>query len=106
VRRRFRRHRPELTATGDLPETPDDAADPADDLDRARQRRALLIALGELPERERAIVSRRDGAELNASEIAATVGIEAATIRKILERARTRLGARLEALLSPDGGTS
>jgi RNA polymerase sigma-70 factor (ECF subfamily) len=106
VRRRFRRRRPELTATGELPETPDDAADPADDLDRARQRRALLSALGELPERERAIVSLRYGAELNAREIAATVGIEPATIRKILERARTRLGARIEALLSPDGGMS
>jgi hypothetical protein len=58
------------------------------------------------PERERAIVSLRYGAELNASEIAVTVGIEPATIRKILERARTRLGARIEALLNPDGGTS
>ena len=106
VRRRFRRRRPELTATGELPETPDDEADPADNLDRARQRRALLIALGELPERERAIVSLRYGAELNASEIAATVGLEPATIRKILERARTRLGARIEALLSPAGGMS
>ena len=72
----------------------------------ARGSGALLIALGELPERERAIVSLRYGAELNASEIAATVGIEPATIRKILERARTRLGARVEALLSPDGGMS
>ena len=45
VRRRFRRRRPELTATGELPEMPDDGVDPADDLDRARQRRALLIAL-------------------------------------------------------------
>ena len=104
VRRRFRRRRPELTATGELPETPDDAVDPAGDLDRARQRRALLIALGELPERERAIVSLRYGAELTASDIGATVGIEPATIRKILERARTRLGARIEALLTPDGG--
>ena len=95
-----------LTASGELPETPDDAADPADDLDRARQRRALLIALRELPERERAIVSLRYGAELNASEIAATVGLEPTTIRKILERARTRLGARIEALLRPDGGMS
>jgi RNA polymerase sigma-70 factor, ECF subfamily len=106
VRRRFRRRRPEVTATGQLPETPDDAADPADDLDRARRRRALLIALGELPERERAIVSLRYGAELNATEIAATVGIEPTTVRKILERARTRLGTRIEALLSPAGGMS
>ena len=104
VRRRFRRRRPEVTATGELPETPGDAADPADHLDRARQRRALLVALGELPERERAIVSLRYGAELNASEIAATLGLEPATIRKILERARTRLGERIDALLNPDGG--
>ena len=104
VRRRFRRRRPEPTATGELPETADEAVDPAVELDRARQRRALLIALGELPERERAIVSLRYGAELNATEIAAIAGIEPATIRKMLERARTRLGARIEALLSPDGG--
>jgi RNA polymerase sigma-70 factor, ECF subfamily len=103
VRRRFRRRRPELTATGELPETAGDAVDPADDLDRARQRRALLIALGELTQREREIVSLRYGAELNATEIAAAIGIEPAAIRKILERARTRLGARIEALLSPEG---
>jgi RNA polymerase sigma-70 factor, ECF subfamily len=106
ARRRFRRRRPELTATGELPETPDYGADPADSLDLARQRRALLIALAELPERERVIVSLRYGAELNASDIGATVGLEPATIRKILERARTRLGARIEALLSPDGEMS
>jgi RNA polymerase sigma-70 factor, ECF subfamily len=106
VRRRFRRRRPEITATGELPETAEVAADPADALDHARQRRALLIALSELPERERAIVCLRYGAELNASEIAATAGIEPATIRKMLERARTRLGARIEVLLNPDGGLS
>jgi RNA polymerase sigma-70 factor, ECF subfamily len=106
ARRRFRRRRPELTATGELPEIPDDGADPADELDRARRRRALLIALAELPERERVIVSLRYGADLNASEIGASIGVEPATIRKLLERARTRLGARIEALLSPDGGMS
>jgi RNA polymerase sigma-70 factor (ECF subfamily) len=103
ARRRFRRRRPELTATGDLPETPD-GTDPADDLDRARRRRALLLALAELPERERVVVSLRYGAELNASEIGAAMSIAAPTIRKMLERARTRLGERIEALLSPDGG--
>ena len=63
-----------MTPTGELPETADEAADPADDLDRAHQRRALLIALGELPERERTVVSLRYGGELNASEIAAAIG--------------------------------
>ena len=84
---------------------PAETADPADTLDRARQRRALLIALGELPERERTIVSLRYGAELNATDIAATIGVDPATIRKVLERARTRLGARIETLLNA-GGTS
>jgi RNA polymerase sigma-70 factor (ECF subfamily) len=104
ARRRFRRRRPELTATGELPEIPDDGADPAAGLDRARRRRALFIALAELAERERVIVSLRYGADLNASEIGVAVGVEPATIRKILERARTRLGARIEALLAPAGG--
>jgi RNA polymerase sigma-70 factor (ECF subfamily) len=103
ARRRFRRRRPELTATGELPDTPDDSADPVDALDRARQRRALLMALGELPERERVLVSLRYGAELNATEIGTVVGMEPATVRKMLERARTRLGERIEALLTPQG---
>jgi RNA polymerase sigma-70 factor (ECF subfamily) len=104
ARRRFRRRRPELTVTGELPETPDDEADPADGLDRTRQKRALLIALAELSERERVIVNLRYGAELNASEIGVAVGVEPAAIRKALERARTRLGARIAALLDPAGG--
>ena len=43
------------------------------------------------------MVSLRYGAELNASEIGGCCRLEPATIRKILERARTRLGARIEA---------
>lgn len=105
ARRRFRRRRPELTPTGELPDSPDDRADPGVDLDRARQRRALLTALGELSERERQIVSLRYGADLNATEIAAAIGVEATAIRKTLERARARLGARLDVLLNLSGGT-
>jgi RNA polymerase sigma-70 factor (ECF subfamily) len=101
ARRRFRRRRPGLTATGELPEIPDERVGPAESLDLTRRRRALLIALAELSERERLVVSLRYGAELNASEIGVAVGIEPASIRKILERARTRLGARIEALLNP-----
>jgi len=103
ARRRFRRCRPELTATGELPEIPGAGADPAEDIDRARRRRALLIALAELPERERLMISLRYGAELNASEIGTAVGIEPANARKVLERARTSLGARIEALQVADG---
>ena len=103
ARRRFRRRRPELTVSGELPDRPDDAFGPDDRLDRARWRRALLVALAELSAREREIVSLRYGADLNATEIAATVGIEPATVRKSLERARTRLGDRIDALLNTGG---
>jgi RNA polymerase sigma-70 factor (ECF subfamily) len=95
IRRRFRRRRPELTATGDLPDLPGDEVDPDEDLDRARRRHALLAALAELPERERTIVSLRYGAELNATEIGVTFGMSAAAVRKLLERTRTRLEDRL-----------
>jgi RNA polymerase sigma-70 factor (ECF subfamily) len=104
ARRRFRRRRPELTASGELPDTPDHGVDPADSVDRERRRGALLIALAELSDRERMIVSLRYGAGLNASEIGVAAGIDPATIRKTLERARTRLGARIEALLGSRGG--
>jgi RNA polymerase sigma-70 factor, ECF subfamily len=104
ARRRFRRRRPELTATGELPEIAADGGDPADNLDRARRRRALLIALAELSGREREIVSLRYGAELNATEIGASVGLEPATVRKLLERVRARLGERIDAVLSADRG--
>lgn len=107
ARRRFRRRRPELTATGDLPEVPDeDVDDPAAAIDRARQRRALLRALAELPERERRIVSLRYGAGLNASEIGMMLRVEPPTVRKILERTRLRLGERIEVLIGSMGGAS
>lgn len=103
MRRRFRRRRPELTATGELPDVPDTEADAGDDIDRAKQRAALLRALAELAPREREIVSLRYGAELDAAEIAAELGLEPANVRKILERARARLGERIEALLRSGG---
>jgi len=97
ARRRFRRKRPELTATGELPDVADPDGDLGDGLDRARQRAALLRALAELEPREREIVSLRYGAELNATEIAAQLKLDAANVRKILERLRARLGERVEA---------
>jgi RNA polymerase sigma-70 factor (ECF subfamily) len=103
TRRRFRRRRPELTATGELPDVADPAADPAGDIDLARQRAALLQALGELEPREREIVSLRYGSDFNATEIAAQLGMEAANVRKILERARVRLGGRIEELVKSRG---
>ncbi|HET7608897.1 MAG TPA: sigma-70 family RNA polymerase sigma factor [Gammaproteobacteria bacterium] len=106
TRRRFRRRRPELTATGELPDVVDADSDLASDLDLARQRGALMQALAELEPRERAIVSLRYGSDLNATEIAAQMGMEAANVRKILERVRARLGERIEALAKSRGAAA
>jgi RNA polymerase sigma-70 factor (ECF subfamily) len=105
MRRRFRRRRPELTATGELPEIPSGDDDIGDDIDRARQGAALLRALAELEPREREIVSLRYGAELNAAEIAAQLELEPANVRKILERARDQLGERIQTLMQSNGVT-
>ena len=99
ARRRFRRRRPELTETGELPDLVDEQAGPERDADTTRERTALLRALAELAPAEREMVSLRYGADLNASEIAELVKLEPANVRKILERTRQRLGARIEALL-------
>jgi RNA polymerase sigma-70 factor (ECF subfamily) len=106
TRRRFRRRRPELTATGELPDVADPNSDPSGDLDLVRQRGALLRALAELEPREREIVSLRYGSDLNATEIAAQLNMEAANVRKILERARVRLGERIEALAKSRGAAA
>jgi RNA polymerase sigma-70 factor (ECF subfamily) len=106
ARRRFRRRRPELTATGELPDVRADNGDLADDVDRGRQRRALLRALAELEPREREIVSLRYGAELNATEISSQLKVEPANVRKILERVRVRLAERVEAHLQSNGGAA
>jgi RNA polymerase sigma-70 factor (ECF subfamily) len=103
ARRRFRRRRPELTETGGLPDVPDEQAQPEREVDTARERAALLRALAELAPAEREIVSLRYGAELNASEIAKLMKLEPANVRKILERTRERLGARIQSLLKPEG---
>ncbi|HVY64726.1 MAG TPA: sigma-70 family RNA polymerase sigma factor [Gammaproteobacteria bacterium] len=103
ARRRFRRRRPELTATGELPDVPDESAPPEREVDTAREREALLRALADLAPAEREMISLRYGAELTASEIAKLVKLEPANVRKILERTRERLGARIEELLQRTG---
>jgi RNA polymerase sigma-70 factor (ECF subfamily) len=106
TRRRFRRRRPELTATGELPDVADPGGDLAGDVDLARQRAALLQALTELDPREREIVSLRYGSEFNATEIAAQLAMEPANVRKTLERARVRLGERIEVLVKSRGAAA
>jgi RNA polymerase sigma-70 factor (ECF subfamily) len=97
ARRRFRRCRPELSVTGELMDVADEAVDLEQDADTVRTRKTLLAALVKLDHVERDIVCLRYGAELDAGEIAKLVGREPANVRKILERARARMRAQLEA---------
>ena len=103
ARRRFRRRRPELMNPAHLPAVPDDGVDFEGEVDRYRQREALLRALAGLGDREREVVSLRYGSELDAGEIAGILALEPANVRKMLERARAYLGTRIEALLKSDG---
>lgn len=103
ARRRFRRQRPVTADTRKLPEAADDDADLERDVDAQRERAALLQALSEVGHSEREIVGLRYGAELNATEIARLVRLEPANVRKILERTRARLGARIESILGDPG---
>jgi RNA polymerase sigma-70 factor (ECF subfamily) len=105
ARRRFRRRRPDITDPGDLQRVPDEATDLERDADSERTRAALFRALSELEGREREVVSLRYGSELDATEIAHALALEPANVRKILERTRVRLGARIEALLNCKGAT-
>ncbi len=96
VRKRARRLRLVDSRAPDVLEAEADPAVGADEtLVRAQNKRALLAALAELTERERALLSLRYGGELNASEIAPLVDMTPANVRKTCERLRARLLARL-----------
>lgn len=74
-------------------EQPDTTAGSTQDL-----RSALLSILAELPERDRWIITLRYGGELTADEVAAQCGVTAENIRKVTQRQRAYLKARLESL--------
>jgi RNA polymerase sigma-70 factor (ECF subfamily) len=103
ARRRFRRRRPEIRDPSELPPIADDTVNLEREAERDQERKALLTALAELHEREREIVSLRYGSELDATEIARILALEPGNVRKILERARVQLGARIDALLNRNG---
>ncbi|MEP6762096.1 MAG: sigma-70 family RNA polymerase sigma factor [Sporichthyaceae bacterium] len=59
-------------------------------------RRLLGIALQELPERQRTVVTLRDVHGMSSDEVCATLGLSAANQRVLLHRGRARLRAVLE----------
>jgi len=73
-------------------------------LDLERTKRALLTALEELPARDREIVTLRYAAELSVEEVAGAAGVSAANVRKICERRRRDLLARIKEILGARPG--
>jgi RNA polymerase sigma factor (sigma-70 family) len=73
-----------------------DDVEPADgDVLRAERRRALLAAVGRLPQRQREIVVLRFYEELAVAEIADVLGISAGAVSSSLSRALDSLQTRL-----------
>jgi RNA polymerase sigma-70 factor (ECF subfamily) len=74
---------------GPRPEPPDRQAEQREAVDR------LLAALAALSERDRKVIALRYGAGLGAAEVASILRLTPSNVRKIAERARARLLARL-----------
>jgi RNA polymerase sigma-70 factor (ECF subfamily) len=68
------------------------------DLEQSYLRSALLELLGELDARDRWVLCLRYGGELEVAEVAEITGLSSANVRKICERQRKRLLARLSEL--------
>lgn len=81
------------------PQRSEDAQAPrTDETSQVDLRAALLQVLAELPERDRWIITLRYGAELTADEVASECGVTPANIRKVTQRQRAYLKARLQSL--------
>lgn len=97
------RHR-RLVATdpADLDVAPEPGPDaPVDHaLDQHRRKRALLEALEALPERDRGVVTLRYGGGLSAREVGEITGLTEANVRKICQRCKGALLARVQERLT------
>jgi RNA polymerase sigma factor (sigma-70 family) len=72
--------------------------DAAERLDRARLAAAARVALDRLPDLYREAFVLRDLEELSTTEVAQVLGVEAATVRQRVHRARLLLRGYLQAL--------
>jgi RNA polymerase sigma factor (sigma-70 family) len=99
-RRRWHR-RAVLSATDPVSATASEEGADAQ-LELALNRRALLTALAELPERDRELIALRYGSELSWAEVAPVVGLSEANARKVGERLRGKLVARVQQILGED----
>ncbi|MBS8242150.1 RNA polymerase sigma factor FliA [Marinobacter lipolyticus] len=86
----------ELNESGDLPIEETEASDnPLDGITSDAFRRSLAEAIGELPEREKLVLSLYYQEELNLKEIGAVLGVSESRVSQIHSQAALRLKGRL-----------
>jgi len=86
----------ELNESGDLPiEESEDSDNPLDGITSEAFRRSLAEAIGDLPEREKLVLSLYYQEELNLKEIGAVLGVSESRVSQIHSQAALRLRGRL-----------
>ena len=86
----------ELNESGELPiEETERSENPLEDIASEAFKRSLAEAIGELPEREKLVLSLYYQEELNLKEIGAVIGVSESRVSQIHSQAAMRLRARL-----------
>ncbi len=86
----------ELNESGELPiEETEDSDNPLDGLASDNFRKSLAAAIGDLPEREKLVLSLYYQEELNLKEIGAVLGVSESRVSQIHSQAALRLRGRL-----------
>lgn len=95
----------ELNESGELPIQEQEASDnPLDDVAGAAFRQNLATAIGDLPEREKLVLSLYYQEELNLKEIGAVLGVSESRVSQIHSQAAMRLRGRLSEWQAKDAG--
>ncbi|MFW5824910.1 MAG: RNA polymerase sigma factor FliA [Marinobacter sp.] len=96
----------ELNESGELPIQEQEASDnPLDDVASSAFRHNLATAIGDLPEREKLVLSLYYQEELNLKEIGAVLGVSESRVSQIHSQAALRLRGRLSEWQAGDAGT-
>ncbi len=90
------RRRPAAVPVEELPELAATGADPQQSATQAERRRALLMSLRFLSEKERAAIVLRDLEGLSTEETARALGSSQATVRSQISKARIKVRAFME----------